>query len=87
MRQERCRVLSIMRAAALATRSQGLSLLGRHQGGTFQRYDEAACWFERALGQNRAAVWINHALPERKHLQDFREFLHHRGQFGGPLCF
>src|SRR5258706_14993711 len=21
------------------------------------------------------------------HLQDFCEFLHHRGQFGGPLCF
>jgi hypothetical protein len=21
------------------------------------------------------------------HLQEFREFLHHRGQFAGPLCF
>jgi len=26
------------------------------------RYDEAARWFERALGENPAAVWINNAL-------------------------
>jgi tetratricopeptide (TPR) repeat protein len=26
------------------------------------RYDEAARWFERALAENPAAVWINHSL-------------------------
>ena len=26
------------------------------------RYDEAARWFERALAENPAAVWINHTL-------------------------
>jgi tetratricopeptide (TPR) repeat protein len=37
------------------------------------RYNESARWFERALGENPAAVWINHALTPAYALADRKE--------------
>jgi adenylate cyclase len=37
------------------------------------RYDEAAYWFERAIAENPAAVWINHALTSAYALGNRKE--------------